>query len=392
MKKSSKLIAEGAAAAAAGMHESAERLYRKVLARDPGNLDGHYLLGSLLAERGDLAAADKHLNIAATLNPRSPYVWSNLGNLRRLSGDVDGALAAWTRAITLDPRSAEAWFGIARIHVANDRLDEAEECLMRVVGLRSLAPAWSLLANVTDKKGRSDEAIGYCRKALELQPGNASAAFLLARLEGRPMDHPPGEAIRSLFDGYADNFDQHLVGSLAYDIPRQLQRLLADHAGARRFARIADLGCGTGLMAAHLAGADELVGVDLSPRMLDLARKKGLYTRLVAADLVEFLAAESAPYDLFVAADVLVYMGTLAALFEAALMRSCPGALFAFSTESADEGDWQLQRSGRYAHAPGFVRRSAETAGWSVLAQQPAQVRLESQTPVAGHIHLLARP
>jgi predicted TPR repeat methyltransferase len=391
MKKSSKLIAEAATAASAGMHETAERLYRKVLARDPGNLDGHYLLGSLLAERGHLPAAEKHLNIAATLNPRSPYVWSNLGSLRRLAGDIDGALAAWTRAIELDPRSAEAWFGIGRIHVANENLDDAEACLLRVVGLKQMAPAWSLLASVTDKKGRSDEAIAYCRRALDIQPGNGSAAFLLARLEGRPMAYPPGDTIRTLFDGYADNFEQHLVDTLAYDIPRQLQRLLAHHAGERRFARVADLGCGTGLMGPHLAGADELVGIDLSPRMLDQARKKNLYTRLVAADLIEFLDAESASFDLLVAADVLIYMGTLDALFKAALARASPGALFAFSTETTSEGDWQLRRSGRYAHAPGFVRRCAEDAGWSVLVQEPAQVRLESQAPVAGHIHLLSR-
>ena len=391
MKKSSKLIAEAASAASAGMYETAERLYRKVLARDPGNLDGHYLLGSLLAERGDLPAAEKHLNIAATLNPRSPYVWSNLGSLRRLTGDIDGALAAWTRAIELDPRSAEAWFGIGRIHVANENLDDAEACLLRVVGLKPLAPAWSLLASVTDKKGRSEEAIGYCRKALELQPGNGSAAFLLARLEGRPMDYPPGDTIRTLFDGYADTFEQHLTDKLAYDIPRQLQRLISRHAGERRFARVADLGCGTGLMGPQLAAADELVGIDLSPKMLDRAREKKLYTRLVAADLIDFLDAESGRFDLLVAADVRVYRGTLDALFTAAAARASPGALFACSTETASEDNWQLRRSGRYAHTPGYVRGCAEAAGWSLVVQESAQVRLESQAPVAGHIHLLAR-
>lgn len=392
MKKSSKLIAEGAAAASAGMHDTAERLYRKVLARDPDNLDGHYLLGTLLAERGDLASAEKHLNLAATLNPRSPYVWSNLGSLRRLAGDVDGALAAWTRAIELDPRSAEAWFGIGRFHAANENLDDAEACLLRVVGLKSLASAWSLLASITDKKGRSDEAINHCRKALELQPGNGSAAFLLARLEGRPLAYPPGDTIRTLFDGCADIFEEQLVGKLAYDIPQQLQRLLGIHAGERRFARVADLGCGTGLMGQHLANADELVGIDLSPKMLDQARKKKLYARLIAADLIEFLETESATFDLFVAADVLIYMGTLDALFKAALARASPGALFAFSTETASEGDWQLQRSGRYAHTLGFVRRCAESTGWSVVAQESAQVRLESGKAVAGNIHLLAWP
>lgn len=392
MKKSSKLITEAAAAASAGMHDTAERLYRKVLARDPGNLDGHYLLGSLLAERGDLSSAEKHLNVAATLNPRSPYVWSNLGSLRRLAGDVDGALAAWTRAIELDPRSAEAWFGIGRIHFATENLDDAETCLLRVTGLKPLAPAWSLLASIADKKGDRDKAIDYCRKALELQPGNGSAAFLLARLDGRPMAYPPGDTIRTLFDDYADNFENHLVSKLAYDIPQQLNCLLGAHAGERRFARVADLGCGTGLMGQHLANADELVGIDLSPKMLDQARRKNIYTRLVAADLINFLDTESGTFDLFVAADVLNYMGTLDALFKAALARASPGALFAFSTESANEGDWQLQRSGRYTHTAKFVRHCADSAGWSVLAQKYAQVRLESGTAVAGNIHLLARP
>ena len=391
MTKSSKLIAEAAAAASGGMHDSAERLYRKVLARDPGNLDGHYLLGSLLAERGDLPAAERHLNIAATLNPRSPYVWSNLGSLRRLAGDIDGALAAWTRAIELDPRSAEAWFGIGRIHAGNENLDDAEVCLLRVVGIKPLAPAWSLLADIADKKGLRDQAIDYCRRALELQPGNGSAAFLMARLVGKPMAYPPGDTIRTLFDSYADHFEDHLVSKLAYDTPRLLHQLLLTHAGERRFARVADLGCGTGLMAEYLANADEVVGIDLSPKMLDQARRKNRYARLVAADLIEFLDNESESFDLFVAADVLVYMGTLDALFKAALARASPGALFAFSTESANQGDWQLRPSGRYAHSPEFVRRCAEAAGWLVVAQESAQLRLESQAPVAGHIHFLAR-
>lgn len=392
MKKSNKLIADGVAAVSAGMYVAAEKLYRKVLARDPDNLDGHYLLGSLLAEQGSLPAAEKHLNIAATLNPRSPYVWSNLGSLRRLMGDVDGAIAAWTRAIELDPRSAEAWFGVGRLHVANENLDEAEVCLLRAVGLKPLVSAWSLLASISDKKGRSQEAIDHCRKALELQPGNASTAFLLARLENRPMPYPPGDTIRTLFDGYADIFENHLVGKLAYDIPQQLHRLLGIHAGQRRFTRVADLGCGTGLMGQHLAHADELVGIDLSPKMLDEARKKNLYTRLVAADLIEFLNVESGTFDLFVAADVLIYMGTLDALFNATQARANPGALFAFSTETATEDDWQLRQSGRYAHTPAFVRRCAEAAGWSVVAQEPAQVRLESDKAVAGNIYLLAFP
>jgi len=61
----------------------------------------------------------------------------------------------------------------------------------------------------------------------------------------------------------------------------------------------ADLGCGTGRTGAWLRqhGVGEIDGVDLTPEMLALARSKGVYRRLVAADLGA-TGLESAAYDL----------------------------------------------------------------------------------------------
>ena len=55
-----------------------------------------------------------------------------------------------------------------------------------------------------------------------------------------------------------------------------------------------------------------LTGVDIAPAMLALARRKGVYARLVESGIDAFLAAEPADSaDLCVAADVFIYVGAL---------------------------------------------------------------------------------
>lgn len=62
---------------------------------------------------------------------------------------------------------------------------------------------------------------------------------------------------------------------------------------------ILDAGCGTGLVGAHLAtiGAKKIDGVDLSPGMLDLAKKTNAYRKLETADLSAPLAFKDGSYD-----------------------------------------------------------------------------------------------
>src|SRR5207248_233908 len=89
-------------------------------------------------------------------------------------------------------------------------------------------------------------------------------------------------------------------------------------AGAKPIAGVADasldvldLGCGTGLCGALLRRwARTLVGVDLSPGMLEKARERGCYDRLEQGDLVAVMRTMPArSFDLIVATDVLIYIG-----------------------------------------------------------------------------------
>lgn len=392
MKKLDKMIAEAAMEANACRFAAAEKIYRKVIKQDPAHLDGHYLLGSLLAERGDLKTAEKHLKIAAELRPSSPYIWNNLGNLQFLAGNERGALSAWTKAITYKPDLAEAWCNMGLVHMHHENIDGAEKCMRMAVASKNLAQAWCTLANIAEKRGNPEEAILICRKVLGFQPGYHNAMFTLSRLEGRPMDSPPKETIKNLFDSHAKDFESRLIGKLGYSIPDKIDETIKKHAGMQRFSRAVDLGCGTGLMGLHLTKrADDLVGVDLSPKMLEEARGKNIYKRLVESDLVEFLETEEKPFDLFLAADVLIYMGELKNLFSAAFNKASEKAIFVFSTEKSDGSGWELHNTGRYAHAKAFVQQSAESAGWSLLTCEDVVVRMESDKPVEGNIFLMER-
>lgn len=395
MNKLDKMIAEAVQETKARRFAAAEKIYRKIIKQDPMHVDGHYLLGSLLAERGELKSAERHLKIAAELLPSSPYIWNNLGNLRVLAGDDDGALSAWSKALLYKPDLAEVWCNMGLVHMRHHNIDEAENCMRKAVASKNLVQAWLTLANIAERRGGTEEAIQICRKVLDMQPDYANAIFMLSRLEGRPMDTPPKQAIKNLFDSYAKQFESHLVEKLAYSIPAGIDEAIKHHAGMQRFSCAVDLGCGTGLMGVRLASrVDELVGVDLSSRMLNEAKEKNIYKRLVEADAIEFLNAEQKPFDLILAADVIVYLGELKPLFVAVFKKATENAIFAFSTESsekANESGWELRNTGRYAHTKAFVQQSAESAGWSFLSCEDVVVRLESDKPVKGHLILMSR-
>ena len=102
----------------------------------------------------------------------------------------------------------------------------------------------------------------------------------------------------ALFDQYAPKFEAALVDDLGYRGPALLfKAVLSARAAVRKpafFRRAIDLGCGTGLAATRLRRANRrFIGIDLSPRMIELARLTGLYAELEVAEIVEGLAQQA---------------------------------------------------------------------------------------------------
>ncbi|MGD9845577.1 MAG: methyltransferase domain-containing protein [Variibacter sp.] len=267
-------------------------------------------------------------------------------------------------------------------------LAAAADLLEQALELASgFAAAWFTLGEVREENGEADRAAMAFERALAADPADRHGAVLrLARLRGdRPGAMPPAY-VTALFDQYAPLFDGALIDQLRYRGPDQLRDLLARSQAPRplHFANMADLGCGTGLVAHAFRGLyDSIAGVDLSPKMVAEARRKGLYAHLAVGDMLTFL--ERAPpvsFDLVIAADAFVYVGDLTALCAAAARALAPGGRLAFTVESHAGADFALGEKLRYAHGRAHIEAALAAAGLSVAAIEDASTRMERGVPV----------
>jgi len=231
------------------------------------------------------------------------------------------------------------------------------------------------LGRLHESRGEFALAAGCYRAALVHHPGNPMLQHLLAAANGDTTARAPRGYVQSLFDEQAPRFDAHLVGELEYRVPGELAALVRP-ALTQTPSRVLDLGCGTGLAGAALAGNGiELVGADLSAGMLAVARKRGIYTQLLQLDALDALAqSPTGSLHAVIAADVFIYIGDLAEIFTAAARVLSPGGLFAFSIELLETGSYRLQPSGRYAHAVDYLRSLAAAAELEALALHEVRI------------------
>ena len=216
--------------------------------------------------------------------------------------------------------------------------------------------------------------------------------YLRARLGLRPPRAAP-HYLRALFDEYAGQFDHHLMVGLAYQGPNQLFALVEGHLRPKAPMVVVDLGCGSGLCGPLFEPlARQMIGVDLSPRMLEQASRKNCYDELVEADLLAFLGQQRGTVNLCLAADVLVYFGDLEEPLTGVVGALRPGGLFAFTLEATEAEGWVLQKTGRYAHGEYYVKGLAQRIGFEIVELQRATLRLQIDAPVAGTAWLLRKP
>jgi predicted TPR repeat methyltransferase len=258
----------------------------------------------------------------------------------------------------------------------------------------TFAGAWFALGTIRETQGDRERAIAAFRAARDADPQDYHGAQLrLARLgAGEATPAMMERHVRRLFDQHAPRFEQSLLQQLAYRGPQLLFEAVmavARTAGRpMRFAAMLDLGCGTGLAAAAFrAAVDRLTGIDLSAAMIEEARRKAFYERLVTGELIGFLAAEAGAqtrYDLVVAADVLVYIADLAGVAAAVSRVLAPSGLFAFTVETHAGDGVLLRQSLRYAHGAAHVRSAMAGAGLKPLHLAEVSTRTDRGEPVPG--------
>jgi len=116
------------------------------------------------------------------------------------------------------------------------------------------------------------------------------------------------EESRRLYDEWAATYDSDMQKHdftaprlVAEGVARglKLDHQHSDPDKVLKGLRIVDAGCGTGTVGNELAkmGAEDIVGLDISECMLEVARKSGTYSELKIADLTKKLEFDNDEYD-----------------------------------------------------------------------------------------------
>jgi predicted TPR repeat methyltransferase len=371
----------------------AAEAYRRSLDLRPEDAVSWNLLGNSLLRLGESSRAADVYRKAHSLAPGEAGILSNLGMALSLAGMSGEGVACLRKAESMAPDQAPLGFNLAHVLAADGRPDEAILQYQHVIEADpEFGPAYIDLARVLKRLGRKEEAVEAIRRASAIDPEKYGRDHLLASEFGTTTETAPRGYIVGLFDGYSARYEAHLVGSLQYRAPVLVRKALlrAVHPG-RRFCNALDLGCGTGLMGAAIRDlVDRLTGIDLSLKMAEKASEKNTYDAIQIGDLCDFLNGTGEKYDLFVSADVLVYIGNLRPLFAGIRRCMAPGGYVVFSTER-DEGDsdYVLNTTGRYAHTCRYLESLAAEHRFRVLHMGSAEIRRENSRPVSGTITIL---
>jgi predicted TPR repeat methyltransferase len=331
----------------------------------------------------------------------------SLGRISFENGDLEAAQYFFGEALKIAPDFLEGLHlrGVALMRLGQNAA--ALPCLERAV---NLAPHFgeAILnhSTVLLEMKRSSEALAGFDRLLLLDPSNAVAwnnpnletarqNRFYALLALRKVDRIPAFAARDAFDQVALRYDQMVLQDLGYRGHEHLRglasRVLGDLVPPWH---VLDLGCGTGLAGMcfkDAARGGRLVGVDISPVMIEEARKRQVYDELIIADFETFLAAPGPSYRMILSADAMVYLGDLKATFAGVAKRLEPGGVFLFTCEAKQGDGWELTQANRFRHSEAYVRAEAEQARLSWLDLMECTPRYEGGEPVAGFAIALAR-
>ena len=287
---------------------------------------------------------------------------------------------------------ADRRYEMARAYRGDGDLAAAIDLLEQTVELQpGFAAAWFDLGDAREVAGQREAAVAAFQEVLKANPADRHGAGLRLRLLDIGGHAMSADYVRSVFDQYARKFDDALA-ALSYSAPQMLAQAVEAVCRERKrpvqFGTMLDLGCGTGLSGeAFRPVVDWMEGVDLSPGMIEQARRKNLYDRLDVGDLTESLderARADARFNLIVAADVFVYCADLTLIATMAAQVLAFDGLFAFTVETHPNDGVMLGPKLRYAHGEKHVREAIAAAGMTILRLVSVSTRMEADQPVPG--------
>lgn len=297
----------------------------------------------------------------------------------------------WSQqAHELEPQNLQFAHQLGEAYAYNGQFEEAVETYSNALKVHPGQSALlfdRMLAFINTKQTKS--AIKDVKALLAQQPDNSEYQYYRDLLNDETPVTQPASVVKRLFDESAAEFDEHLVVNLKYNLPNTVAAMITEWYPAKD-CDILDLGCGTGLLGAHLGTwKAALVGVDLSTEMIAKAAQRNVYHQFNNVNVLDALQATAGDYyDVLTALDVLIYVGDLSAVIPNAHRILTQGGRFVFSCETgASNGPkYNINAAGRYVHQQSYVSDLLTQAGYAHTDIKETTLRFEAGQPVKGFV------
>ena len=162
-----------------------ERLWNHALAVHPSST-AHFHVARFIADRGDLAGAEKHLRRAAEMSPKKDVVQSFLAMVLAKQGNLVEATQRFHRALQINPKDPATLNNMGIALAQQGKLDEAIEHFQRSLEIKPNDAAGHMnLANVWLDRGNMEESLKHMRLAVEIDPADADNQKNLATVLGK---------------------------------------------------------------------------------------------------------------------------------------------------------------------------------------------------------------
>lgn len=362
-----------------GNTTEALKLFYQAFSLNPHNSEATLKIADIEADNNNFKEAEKYYKRTIELAPQNLSAHTNYANMLCKTNRTLEALEQYRSAVLIAPETPEISYNIALIL---KELQDYEQALYLMFNAFYLAPEhtdWSInLAEtlILYHKNAPEKALKIAQNWFEKMPQNPIADHVWNAFNGR-QSNKENEYNRILFNTFAPSYEETLK-NINYDVVNKISEICKDTKG-----KILDLGCGTGLLGSALKNKEnEIIGIDISENMLEIAEKKSVYKSLIKSDIVEFLQKSTKHFDLITAADVFCYFGDLEHIF-----KLCFSQKLVFSLETNDSIEtFEIQPNGRYKHNPKYIETLLRTTGYNKIKTKSLVLRNEAEQKVSGII------
>ncbi len=374
-----------------GELDAAIESYKQAIKIKPDYAQAYYNMGNALQDKGELDAAIESYKQAIKIKPDYAAAYNNMGSALKNKGEKDAAIESYKQAIKIKPDYAEAYNNMGAVLGDNGEKDAAIDNYKQAIKIKpDHADTYYNMGAALQDKGEFDAAIESYKQALKIKPEFAKVKHLLASLIGKTTKAAPREYVEDLFDQYAAKFEHSLVEKLEYRIPKIITDMIIKKHPSKALGSVLDLGCGTGLAGLELKQfCENLDGIDLSKSMLEQARAKGVYDKLIHGDIIKHLTEADLDFDYFISTDVFIYVGELSDVFKLVKYKNKRRGKLVFSTEHTEKQGFHLETSGRYSHSKNYIEGLCDKYGYHLSHFERTKLRKEKSEFLTGGLYLL---